>query len=68
VITNVGSVSPTRGSGGGIYLVSASASALISGNQVLSNSVHSTSWGFGGGGISLFYSDATVRGNRIQGN
>jgi parallel beta-helix repeat protein len=68
VITNVGSVSPTAGSGGGIYLESASASALISGNQVLSNSVHSTWWDRGGGGISLYYSDATVQSNRIQGN
>ncbi len=55
------------GEGGGIYLASASASALISGNHILSNTASLTVTGRGGG-IYLIYSDATVRNNRIQGN
>ena len=55
------------GHGGGIYLYQASASAVISGNRVLSNTASTTYYGLGGG-MSLFESAATVSGNEISGN
>ncbi len=68
IISNTGSITPaTSGAGGGIYLSRAPASAIISGNLVLSNTAAVGASG-GGGGIYLWYSDATVRGNLVQGN
>ena len=68
VVSNMASITPTTsGNGGGIYLSYAPASAVISGNLVLSNTAAVGTSG-GGGGIYLWQSDATVRGNLVQGN
>ncbi|MGA9347514.1 MAG: choice-of-anchor Q domain-containing protein [Anaerolineae bacterium] len=55
------------GKGGGIYLSNASASAIISGNRVLSNTASTTYYGLGGG--LCFYSSAVkVSGNEVINN
>jgi len=67
IISNVGGITPTYGTGGGLYLGYAPASAIISGNQILSNT--SMIGGPGnGGGLYISYSDATIRGNLVQSN
>lgn len=55
------------GHGGGIYLYQASASAVIRGNRVLSNTASTTYYGLGGG-MNLSESAAKVNGNEISGN
>jgi parallel beta-helix repeat protein len=55
------------GHGGGIYLYQASASAIIRGNRVLSNTASTTYYGLGGG-MSISESAAKVSGNEISGN
>lgn len=71
VITdNIASTSTSAsdfGFGGGLYLYDASASALVSGNQILSNTASTGYTGYGGG-LYLHHSDATVSGNTISGN
>ena len=68
VVSNSASITPTTfGNGGGIYLSYAPSSAIISGNLVLSNTAAVGASGHGGG-IYLWQSDATVRGNLVQGN
>jgi len=68
IISNTGSITPaTFGSGGGICLSYAPASAVIGGNRVLSNTAAVGTSG-GAGGIYLWESNATVRGNLVQGN
>jgi hypothetical protein len=67
IINNTASISPTTGSGGGIYLEGASASALISGNQVVSNTA-CICWLAYGGGVYVRDSDATTQGNLILSN
>lgn len=61
-------ICPTAyGRGGGIYLINAPASSIISGNQVLNNVADESTWGQGGG-IMLRNSDTQVLHNRIQNN
>ncbi len=67
IISNMASISPTMGRGGGISLHDAPAAAVISGNQVVSNTA-STGPSGRGGGLYLEDSDATVRGNLILSN
>jgi len=71
VITdNIASTSTSAsdfGYGGGLYLYNASASALVSGNQILSNTASTGYTGYGGG-LYLHHSDATLSGNTISGN
>ncbi len=55
------------GRGAGVYLYRAAASALISGNQILSNTASLTVTGEGGG-LYIYGSDATIRNNLIQDN
>lgn len=55
------------GFGGGIYLYYVSASAIISGNRVLSNTASTTYYGLGGG-LFLSLSATRVSGNEISGN
>jgi parallel beta-helix repeat protein len=55
------------GHGGGIYLYQASASAVIRGNRVVSNTASTTYYGLGGG-MSLSESAVKVSGNEISGN
>ena len=55
------------GRGGGIYLINASAGALISGNLVINNVADNSTWGEGGG-IMLRNSNAQVRFNTIRNN
>lgn len=69
VITNniASTITDTTGFGGGLYLYYASAPAVVSGNQILSNTA-STGYRGDGGGLYLWFSDATVNGNTVQGN
>ena len=69
VITdNIGSASTMyMGNGGGLCLEDASTSALISGNQILSNTASTTDWG-GGGGVLVANAAATISGNIISDN
>jgi hypothetical protein len=69
VIThNLASSSTTAyGRGGGIHLANASATSLISGNLVISNTASTGDYGLGGG-ISTYESNATIRGNRVMSN
>jgi parallel beta-helix repeat protein len=67
IVSNTAGITPTSGNGGGIYLSNAPASTVISGNLVLSNVATIGTLG-SGGGIYLWQSDATVRGNLVQGN
>jgi hypothetical protein len=55
------------GRGGGIYLLSAPSTAIISGNLVAHNVADDSTWGQGGG-IMLWKSDAQVYHNRIEYN
>jgi len=48
--------------GGGIYLEGASLSALVQGNQVISNAANAVGLGMGGG-LSVHHGDATVQNN-----
>ena len=68
IVSNVASVSPTNGAGGGICVYGSSATAVISGNQILSNTAYSDIWGWGGGGIHLDEGSALVQGNLIEHN
>ncbi|MGB5931667.1 MAG: right-handed parallel beta-helix repeat-containing protein [Anaerolineae bacterium] len=70
ITANIASTSTSAsdfGFGGGLYLYDASASALVSGNQILSNTASTGYTGYGGG-LYLHHSDATVSGNTISGN
>ncbi len=72
ITTNYGCVSsscsPSYGRGGGIYLLNAPATAVISGNLIVDNQADKDStWGQGGG-IMLVNSDAQVLHNTIQSN
>lgn len=55
------------GRGGGIYLLNAPSTAVISGNSIAYNVADETSWGQGGG-IMLRNSDAQVLSNTIEHN
>ncbi|MBN1137545.1 MAG: hypothetical protein JXM73_13235 [Anaerolineae bacterium] len=55
------------GRGGGVYLLNAPATAIISGNLVIGNVADDSTWGQGGG-IMLRSSDARVSHNTIQDN
>ncbi len=55
------------GRGGGIYLINAGATAIISGNLIGKNMADNSTWGQGGG-IMLRNSQAQVRHNTIQSN
>ncbi|MEJ2211596.1 MAG: right-handed parallel beta-helix repeat-containing protein [Anaerolineae bacterium] len=55
------------GRGGGVYLLNASASAVISGNLIANNVADNSTWGEGGG-IMVRDSDAQIRHNTIQYN
>ncbi len=66
IVSNVASISTTSGTGGGVALFYASATAVISGNQVVSNTA-TGQFGYGGG-LYVQDSDATVRGNVIMSN
>lgn len=65
-IADMGSATPW-GQGGGIYLSNASASAIISGNRVLSNTASTTYYGLGGG-LCFSSSAVKVSGNEIINN
>lgn len=67
ITNNVAALYPTTGYGGGIYLERASASTVISGNQIVSNTAGSGSWD-SGGGLYFTQCDITVANNLIQGN
>ncbi len=67
IFSNVASVGGIIGYGGGIYLDNAGATAVISGNRVVSNTA--STGGIGdGGGLYLEDSDVTVRDNLIMSN
>ena len=55
------------GYGGGIYLANASATSLISANQIYSNTASSGYIGWGGG-IFITNSLTTIEGNSLYGN
>lgn len=55
------------GRGGGVYLLNAPATAVISGNVIANNVADNTTWGQGGG-MMLRDSFAGVRNNAITGN
>ena len=57
----------TYGRGGGIYLLNAPATAVISGNLIANNVADESTWGQGGG-IMLRDSDAQVLSNTIEYN
>jgi len=68
ITNNIASTSTVYlGNGGGLYLQGASASAVVSGNLILSNTA-STGHQGRGGGLCLASSDATISGNTVQGN
>ncbi|MBN1180349.1 MAG: right-handed parallel beta-helix repeat-containing protein [Anaerolineae bacterium] len=67
LISNVGSITPNLGCGGGIFMSYAPASAIVEDNQVLSNTAGAGGQGVGGG-LCLMYSDATISDNLIRGN
>jgi uncharacterized repeat protein (TIGR01451 family) len=69
VITgNVASDSPdAHGYGGGLYLRNSSASAVVSGNHILSNTA-STGYNGSGGGLFLDRSEASVSDNIVRDN
>jgi hypothetical protein len=55
------------GRGGGVYLLNAPATAVISGNLIANNVADNSTWGQGGG-IMVRDSDAQIRHNTIQYN
>ncbi|HEY76882.1 MAG TPA: hypothetical protein G4O00_12050 [Thermoflexia bacterium] len=57
----------TYGHGGGICLIGASASALISGNIIIGNTANPVGPGKGGG-LTIYGSAATISGNFFQSN
>ena len=59
--------SAAYGRGGGIYLLDASSTALVSNNLIANNVADNSTWGQGGG-IMLRDSDAEVEGNEIRYN
>ena len=61
------SCTSTYGRGGGIYLLNAPSTALISGNLVFGNIADNSTWGQGGG-IMVRDSDARILFNRIEHN
>ncbi len=67
----VGNVASTNtdgfGRGGGLYLFNSSASALVSGNHILSNTASTDYYGYGGG-LHFDSSEASVRDNVVRGN
>jgi parallel beta-helix repeat protein len=67
IINNTASISPTVGSGGGIYLANASVAALVSGNHVLSNTASTDALG-NGGGLYIRYGSPHLLDNEIRGN
>ena len=68
ITNNIASTDPNVwGYGGGCLLSYASAPAVVSGNQILSNTA-STDYKGGGGGLYLNNSDATLTGNTIRHN
>ncbi|MGD9098951.1 MAG: choice-of-anchor Q domain-containing protein [Anaerolineae bacterium] len=69
VITgNVASDSPdAHGRGGGLYLRNSSASAVVSGNHILSNTASTGYYGYGGG-LFLDRSEASVSHNIVRDN
>ena len=61
------SCTSTYGRGGGVYLLNAPATALVSNNLIANNVADNSTWGQGGG-IMLRNSDAKITGNEIGDN
>ncbi len=67
IVSNIAYITTGIGYGGGVYLVDASASALISGNLIIGNTANPLGQGRGGG-LAMYSSPTTVRGNIFRDN